>query len=186
MRSWGLVVFVFVFSFCSFSAIADDVAKIGFVDLERAVNEIAEGAKAKMELQKEFDAKQGVLDKKQEELKNLQDDLQKQSAVLSAKAKEQKMAGMQKKMAEVQQLYMTMQQAMVKRQQEVMGPILAKMNTLIASISKEQGYVGVFDKGPKAGAPMVLFSLPHLDLTNEIIRRYNDAYGTKNSSQAKG
>ena len=47
--------------------------KVAVVDLQRALNEVEEGASAKAALKKEFDAKQKQLDQRQTELKGMKD-----------------------------------------------------------------------------------------------------------------
>lgn len=158
---------------------AEDL-KLGFAHLERAINEVDEGVQAKADLKKEFDKKQALLDKKQNEAKALLEDAEKQSAVLSNEAKQKKMMEVQKKGAEVQQLYVNMQQDMMKRQNEVMGGIMQKMNTVLSNIATDGGYTFILNKSESS----VLYGKPALDVTNEVIRRYNETY-SKKSGKAK-
>jgi outer membrane protein len=145
--------------------------KIGVVDLERAINEVDEGAKAKAELKKEFEAKQGILDKKQEEVKKMQESLESQAAVMKPAVKQEKAMELQKKIGEVQQLYVSMQQDMVKRQQDAMGGILQKMSGTFQALGKEGDFTVILNKSETA----VLYVKPSLDLTNEAIRRFNES-----------
>lgn len=154
--------------------------KLGFVDLERAINEVDEGSKAKADLKKEFEQKQAVLDKKQNEVKALSEAAESQSAVMKPEARQAKMIEVQKKAGEVQQLYMTMQQEMMKRQNDTMASIVQKMGTIANTMGTEGDYTAILNKTET----IVLYSKPHLDLTNELIRRYNEAYG-KGSKVAK-
>jgi outer membrane protein len=158
-----------------------DTIKIGVVNLERAINEVDEGAKAKADLKKEFDQKQATLDMKQNEVKAMAEAAEKQSGVMKPEAKQAKMMEVQRKAAEVQQIYMGMQQDMMKRQNEVMGAILQKMNTVASTIGTEGGYTAILNKTETS----VLYAKPSLDLTNELIRRYNEAYGKAGKAPAK-
>lgn len=181
MRASNFIRFgILLVSLSATTALADDM-KIGFANLERAINEVDEGAKAKADLKKEFDQKQALLDKKQSEAKALNDAAENQSAALKPEARQAKMAEVQKKVAEVQQLYMTMQQDMMKRQNEVMGGILQKMNTILQTIGTDGGYTVILNKSETS----LLFGKPSLDLTNELIRRYNEAYGKGTKAPSK-
>jgi len=61
--------------------------KIGFVDLQRALNEIEEGKSAKATLKSDFDAKQKQLDAKKTEFDKLRQDFEKQAVVMAEQAR---------------------------------------------------------------------------------------------------
>ena len=147
--------------------------KIGVVDLQRALNEVEEGATAKKALKKEFDDKQKTLDAKQNELKKLKDELDAQSTMLAPDKKAERVADLQKKLLEVQQLYMQLQQDLSKREGEATQGIFQKMGVILGTMGDEQGFEAIVEK------TAVPFYKPSLDVTNELIRRYNDAYGSK-------
>lgn len=150
---------------------ADD--KIGVVDLQRALNEVDEGATAKKALKKEFDAKQKQLDTRQAELKTLKDELDAQATMMTPEKKQEKVADLQRKLVEVQQLYMQLQQDLSKREAEATQQIFQKMGVILGQLGEEQGYAAIVEK-----SAMPYFK-PSLDVTNELIRRYNNAYGAK-------
>lgn len=147
--------------------------KIAFVDLQRALNEVDEGAAAKAALKKEFDAKQAELDKRQNELKAMKDEIDARGMMMTPEAKQEKMADLQKKLMEVQQLYFQLQQELSQKEAQATSDIFAKMGTLLEAMGKDAGYTIIVEKSA------VLYAKPSLDLTNELIRRYNDAYGKK-------
>ncbi len=147
--------------------------KMAYVDLQRALNEVDEGAKAKAALKKEFDAKQAELDKRQNELKAMKEELDARGMMMTPEAKQEKMGELQKKLMEVQQLYYGLQQELSQKEAQATSGIFAKMGTLLEAMGKEAGYSMIVEKSA------VLYAKPSLDLTNELIRRYNDAYGTK-------
>lgn len=170
MRLSVLVAFV-ASLFLSTGALAED--KVGVVDLQRALNEVEEGATAKAALKKEFDEKQRQLDSRQNELKKLKDELDAQSTMMTSEKKQEKVADLQKKLLEVQQLYYSLQQDLSKREGEVTGQIFQKMGVILASMGAEQGYSAILEKSA------VPYFKPALDVTNELIRRYNASYGKK-------
>jgi len=170
MRVSVLVAFV-ASLFLSTGALAED--KVGVVDLQRALNEVEEGATAKAALKKEFDEKQKQLDSRQNELKKLKDELDAQSTMMTNEKKQEKVADLQKKLLEVQQLYYSLQQDLSKREGEVTGQIFQKMGVILASMGTEQGYSAILEKSA------VPYFKPALDVTNELIRRYNASYGKK-------
>ena len=159
-------------SFTAPAALAAD-DKLGVVDLQRALNEVEEGASAKKNLKKEFDEKQKTLDNKQNELKHLKDELDAQVTMMTPEKKAERVADLQKKLLEVQQLYMSLQQDLSKREGEATAAIFQKMGVILGQMGEEQGYFAIVEK------TAVPYFRPSLDVTNELIRRYNDAYGTK-------
>jgi outer membrane protein len=155
------------------SVAAAQEAKLGYVDLQRALNEVEEGAAAKKALKKEFDDKQKQLDAKQNELKALKDELDQRGSMMKPEVKQEKMADLQKKLLETQQTYVQLQQDLSKREQDATGEIFKKMGVILNTMGEEQGYTLIVEKSA------VLYAKSALDLTNELIRRYNDAYGSK-------
>ncbi|MBI1946669.1 MAG: OmpH family outer membrane protein [Deltaproteobacteria bacterium] len=153
-------------------ALAEDV-KLGFVDLQRALNEVDEGASAKKALKKEFDEKQKTLDAKQNELKALKDELDSRGTMMKPEVKQEKLNDLQKRLLETQQLYFQLQQELSKREGEATAEIFKKMGVILQTMGEEQGFSMIVEKSA------VVYAKPSLDVTNELIRRYNDAYGKK-------
>jgi outer membrane protein len=146
---------------------AEDV-KIGIVDLRRALAETDEGKKARATLKRDFDKKQKELDEQQEELKKAIEDLNKKRTLLPAETVRQKETELQERVGKVQQTYMRHQQDLASKEEEATAPIVERLQRIIGKIAAASEYTMVLDKS--AG---VVFAKPHLDLTNEVIRRFN-------------
>jgi outer membrane protein len=138
---------------------AEDV-KIGFVDLRRALAETDDGKKARATLKRDFDKKQKELDEQQEELKKAVEDLNKKKTLLPAETVRQKEAELQERFGKVQQTYMRHQQDLAGKEEEATAPIVERLQRIIGKIAAAENFTMVFAK-------------PHLDLTNEVIRRFN-------------
>jgi outer membrane protein len=151
---------------------AEDM-KIGVVDLQRALNEVEEGAVAKAALKKEFDLKQKQLDDKQNELKSLKEELDNRGTLMKDDVKQAKVGELQRKLAETQQLYMGLQQDLSKREGEMTQGIFQKMGVVVQSMAADGNYTLILER------TAVPYFKPALDVTNELIRRYNDAYKSK-------
>jgi outer membrane protein len=147
--------------------------KLGFVDLQRALMETEDGRKARSDLKKVFDQKQKELDEQQTAVKKAVEDLEKRRTLLGAEVVKQKEAELQAQMQKVQQTYMRHQQDLGAKEQEATGKIFERMQRIIAKISVSENFAMVFDR-TQAG---LVFAKPHLDLTNEVIRRYNAGEG---------
>ncbi len=146
--------------------------RIGFVDLRRAVSEIDEGKAAMASLKKDFEEKQKQLDAKQTELEALRVEFEKQQAVLSDQVKQTKAAELDKRMGELRELYMQLQRDLSSREQEGMKGLLDRMGGLVREIAEAEGFQMVLEKSD-AG---VVWAQPALDVTNELVRKYNTRY----------
>jgi outer membrane protein len=144
-------------------------SKVGYVDLQRALNEVADGRAAKAKLKKEFDVRQKELDDKQEELKKLQADLQAKADVMTEDARRKAQAEMDQKLMAVSRLYATLQKELQQKEHDATKGIFSRMSAIIKGIAEAEGVSMVFEKTDSG----LLFAQPSLDLTNELIRRYN-------------
>jgi outer membrane protein len=148
-------------------ALAEDL-KLGYVDLRRALYETEDGRKARASLKKVFDQKQKELDEQQEDVKKAIEDLNKKRTLLPADTVRQKEGELQERVAKVQQTYLRHQQDLASKEEEATQPIVERLQRIIGKIAAAENFTMIFDKNQG-----VVFAKPHLDLTNEVIRRYN-------------
>jgi len=146
---------------------AEDV-KIGIVDLRRALAETDEGKKARATLKRDFDKKQKELDEQQEEVKKALEDLNKKRTLLPADTVRQKEGELQERIGKVQQTYMRHQQDLASKEEAATAPIVERLQRIIGNIAAAENFTVVLDKS--AG---VVYAKTHLDMTNEVIRRFN-------------
>ena len=117
----------------------------------------------------EYVFRQKELDDKQEELKRLQTDLQARGDAMSEDAKRKAQQDLDQKLVETSRLYATLQKELSQKERDATKGILTKMSSIIHSIAEAEGVTMVFEKTDSA----LLYAQPSLDLTNELIRRYN-------------
>ena len=173
MRLPLFVAFLFVV-FTSASVAAESI-KIGYVDLQRAVMEVDEGAEANRKLKADFDKKQKILDQKKNEIQALQQELESQGLMMKPEVKQQKAAELQQKMMEAQQVYVGLQTELSNKQVKAHGGILQKMQMILEAMGREYKLALIIEKTEGS----VLYAKSDMDYTNELIRRYNSAYGKK-------
>jgi outer membrane protein len=170
-RPSRLALFV-VLMLASSSVLAEEV-KLGYVDMQRAISETDDGKKAKANLKKVFDQKQKEINEQQDDLKKDAEDFEKKRTLLSPDKVQQKEAELQARAQKVQETYLRHQQDLQAKEQEAMGKIVDRMNKIIGKIALAENFTMIMDK--TAGG--LIFAKPHLDLTNELIRRYNSGEG---------
>ena len=143
--------------------------KLGFVDMQRAMQEIGDGKKAYKKLKRIYNRYQKQIKKKETAIKKFQQQLKDTGMMLTDEAKRQKAGEMQKMVAEFQQIYVEKQRDLQTREGKIMAPILKKLAKVVGVIGQGTDYTMIFEKADSR----LLWAQPALDLTNEVIRRYN-------------
>ncbi len=142
-------------------------AKIGYVDMQKAIQSTAAGKKAKTELEGEFNKKKKELEKKEADLKKMSEDLERKKSVLSEEILTKKQAEFQEEMLKYRDVVGKSQIEIQKKERDLTAPILEKMKKIIAKVAKEKGYSMVLENNQ-----MVLFANSDADLTDEVIKTY--------------
>lgn len=144
--------------------------KLGYVDVQRAVQEVEDGKNARTRLKAELDDRRGQLDRKKVELEKMKSEFDKQAAVLSEDAKKKKMEELQKAFMEAQGAAQQMQEELSGKEQEAMSQISARMIRIVGDVAEKDGFSFVMDKA------VLLYAPPAQDLTNEVVRKYNEKF----------
>jgi len=149
------------------AAIAKADTKIGFVDMQKAIQATAAGKKAKTELEGDFNKKKKDLEKKEADLKKMGEDLEKKKSVMSEEALGKKQAEFQEEMMKYRDVVGKSQVEIQKKERELTAPILEKMKKTIAKLAKDKGYSLILEN-----SQMVLFSTAESDLTDEVVKSF--------------
>jgi outer membrane protein len=88
-------------------------------------------------------------------------------------AKAAKAAEIERKKVEVQQFFMGLQQDLSNREREITRGIFDKLVGVSREIAEAEGFTMVVDKNTVVYAP------PALEITNEVVRKYNVRYPLK-------
>jgi outer membrane protein len=143
--------------------------KFGYVDFQRALNEVEEGKKVKSLLKTEFDEKQKKLDAVQEELQAMKTDLDKQRLILSQEALKEKEEIFRKKFMELQQKLASFKDELQMKEAKVTQDILVVIEDIVKNIGRKEGYTMILEKSQN----VVLYSLSDSDMTERVIKEYN-------------
>jgi outer membrane protein len=158
--------------FAAQNASAKDDLLIGYVEISRALVEVNEGKRAKDQLKAQFEKKQKELSDREAKLKKLKDDIDKESIVKVDEATQKKKDEFQAQLVELQQIFMKEQKELQEAELKLTSGITDKMRKIIAEIGEQGGYTLILE----SSGTRMLFAKPHLDLTNEVIRKYNAKY----------
>ncbi|MCK6569820.1 OmpH family outer membrane protein [Myxococcota bacterium] len=153
--------------------VAQAEVKLAFVDMQRALLEVDEGKKAKSTLEKMKSDKQRQLDGEQEALKKAKADFDTQKAMMKEDIRRQREEELAEKLGRLQMLYATLQKELAGKEAELTKDIFKRMAKILEKMGREQKWTMIFEKTESS----VLWAEQSLDLTNELIRRYNAGEG---------
>lgn len=139
--------------------------KIGYVDLQRALNMSTVGQKARDEISGKFEGYQSELASRQEELKKLKEDLEKQSILLSEDARAQKERDFQRKLKDFQRYAKDVEEELQQKDAFHTRQILEELQKIIGDIGKKEGYTVILERTESS----VLYGDSDVDLTDKVI-----------------
>jgi len=143
--------------------------RIAIVDIQKVLASVDDAKSAKQKLKGALDAKQKVLNAKQEELKKLKDEYESQRLLMTAERRTSMEQQLQQGLIELQSFMMENQKDLAQAEAKATNEILQKVQAIVNQMAEKAGWQLVLvDSGDD-----VLFAAPELDITNEVIRRYN-------------
>lgn len=149
-------------------AIAGDL-KIGYANLQRALNESESGKRAKVTLKAEAEKYKKELTAKEDKLKKLKAEIDKKIAVWNKDTKEKKVRGFQEGLKDLQQVSMKYDNELKKKKGQTEAGIINDLREIVKAIAKKKGYTFVFESS--AGA--ILHAPENVNITDELIKQYN-------------
>jgi outer membrane protein len=149
-------------------ALAEET-KIGTVDMQKALQSVEAGKKAKASLEKEFNAKKKEVQGEEQAIRKAGEELEKQSLVMNEEAKNKKRGELQQRIIKLQQSTQQSQAELQEKERNLTKPIIEKLRAIIADMAKTKGYMMVLEKNENT----VLFSQEKDDLTGPVIEAFN-------------
>ena len=143
--------------------------KIGYVDLQRALNESDAGKRAKERFKVQVDKLQADLKKQKDQLDALKEQLDKKSSVMKEDDARNLQKDYEKKLRDFERTYKDSQGELQQKDQELTVELLKELQGVIEQFGKEGGYSIILEQSSSS----VLYGSPDLDLTEQIIARYN-------------
>jgi len=149
--------------------------KLGYVDMEKAVNESKAGKEARDKFLKYMKKKRAESEKKKKELTSMKQILEKQGALLAEDVRVEKEREYQKKVREYQLYLKNLRDDARTKEMEMSKKIIREIQKVIFSYAKKSGYAMIFEKS-RSG---LLYAPDSLDLTDTIIKIYDQEYSKK-------
>lgn len=149
------------------TALAEKV-RVGVVDVQKALQTVADGKKARGKLENTFNKKNKEVQAEEKKIREELEAFQKKAMVMSDKVKAKKQAELQQKYMKLQEKKSRYQAELQKTEAELTKPIIDNIRETIKRLAKEKGYTVVLEKN----ANNVLYSLEKDDLTQLVIKQY--------------
>lgn len=161
------VVSLFALMLLATPALAEN--KIGYVDLQKALNQSKAGVAAKQEISEQVKKYEAEFKTKQDDLLKLKDELEKQAVLLSDSAKAQKERDYQQNVKELQRFQKDVKDELQQRDSAATKRILNELFDIMQEIGKDGGYTLILEKSQGS----VIYADSSIDLTEELIKAYD-------------
>lgn len=165
MRNFYLFALVLTFAVTLSASAAD----IGYVDMQRVLEESTIGKKVHDELQKQFEPTAEALGKEEQEIRQLQETLARDAPLMSKDQVAKKEEEFKKRVEEYQKKGGAAQQQLLKVQQEKGREIIGPARKAVQAVGKKKKLSMVVERGT-AG---VMYLDPGLDITDSVIKEMN-------------
>jgi len=157
-------------------AAVPSVKKMAMVDMQRVLNETTAGKAARKKLESEGKAKAAKFDKKRAELEAAFAKFQKMAPAAQAREQEK----LQRDQLELQNFYTTMQQGLMEDEAKMTERIYKNSSAIVKDLAAELGLDLVLVRDPMT----VIFSKEGLDISSEVIKRYNSKHSKRSSKKS--
>ena len=151
------------------TAAQDEGIKIGVVDIEQAISSTEEGKQAREEFARKQREAEAKVQPMIERYKALEEEIKAKKFVLSDEALFQKQLDLAEMRNEIESRMKEIQGQLQVDQKRLEGPLITKLSEIIEEVGKSQGYTLIM----RRNAPGVLYAREALDVTDLIIKHYN-------------
>ena len=151
--------------------------KVGVINIRQAIVTTAEGKMASAELQSKFASRQNEIEGLNKEINDLQQQLTSGAGKLSPENEARIRQDGQRKAQRLERKNTEYQEDLTAEQSDIIDRIGRKMMDVLDRYSRENGFVVVLDAG--AQNTPILFASTQIDVTQDIVRLYDQAYPVK-------
>lgn len=146
-------------------------SKVGVINIQEAIASTQDGKKAMADLQKKYQPKQQELQRLQQDIQAINEQLQRQSATLSDDEQRRLNRELEDKQKLLKRSTEDLNADAGADRDEAIRRIGQKMVRIIGDYAQESGYTLVVD----AAQIPVYYAAKNIDLTEEIVKRYDAA-----------
>jgi outer membrane protein len=169
MRKTGIVLFAGMLVTAMLALAPSNVeAKVGFINLQRLVNESKMGQSARSEFQKMRQEKERVVAAKLQEVNELRDLINQAGDQMSPQDKRNKLLALQKANKEYQRLVSDVKEDILREDRQLVSIILQKADGVLKKVAQRLNYTIILKD-----ANVIGYLDPSVDITDEVIKELN-------------
>jgi outer membrane protein len=157
--------------------------KVGVIDVQVAITSTAEGKQAAAELQSQFAPRQTELTNMQKQMEDIQTRMRTGQTTLSDDEKARLAREGDQLQRSYQRKSQDAQDDFNEAQREIVDRIGRKMIDVLGKYSRDNSYLVVLDRSGQSSP--VIFAANSVDVTQEIIRLYDQSYPVKNGATSR-
>ena len=154
--------------------------KIGVLNVRQAIVTTAEGKQASAELQSQFAPRQNEMETLNKQINDIRQQLAANQTTWSDEQKTKAQNQGQRLAAQLDRKNTELQTDVNDAQSEVVDRIGRKMMEVLDRYSRENGFVAVFDSSAQSSP--IIYASNNIDITQDIIRLYDQQYPLKGGS----
>jgi len=143
-----------------------EAASLGYVDMQKVLEQSTLGKKVQEELRKEFEPRAQELGKTEAEIRQLQETLARDSALMSADQVKKKEAEIKQRIEAYQKAGGALQQEVAKVQQQKGREVMAPAQKAVDAVAKQNKLSMVVERSLTG----ILYLYPGLDITDDVIK----------------
>lgn len=177
LAAWGLLGTLAAWAQAPAAAGSAVSGKVGVISIRQAIIGTAEGKLASAELQSQFASRQNEIENLNKQINDLQQRLQAGAGKLSPDEEARLRQQGQRLAQRLDRMNTEYQEDVNAAQADVIDRIGRKMVDVLDRYSRENGYVVVLDSS--AQNTPILFASTQIDVTQDIVRLYDQAYPVK-------
>lgn len=149
--------------------------KIGFVDLQRALNESERGKTARDEFRGQVDKLQSSLKRQKDDLEGLKEQLEKKAAVMKDEERANLEEDYRKKLRDFERSYKDTQADLQRKDAELTNDILKDLQEIIREYGESEGYTVILETSGGG----FLYGVKSADITETVLEQYNQKFPRK-------
>ena len=169
MRNKGaLTIVCCIFLSLAFYTAAYAAEKVGYINLQRLVNESKMGKEAKEDIRKLRKEKEDVLNFKLREINKLKQDINKKGDSMTLREKRANIEALKRAYRDYQRLVADAKEDIILGDRELVAIILEKADGILKKVAKEKNYTIIL-KDPNA----IGYLDPKVDITDDVLKELN-------------
>ena len=148
--------------------------KVGYVDLQAALNTSSAGKKAKDSFKAEVGRMEQKLEKRRKKVEKLKEELEKKALLLRDNERVALQRDYRQELRDFERLYKDAQEELKIRDRELTARILVELRQVVNDLGEKGSYSVILE----GNNTVVLYGSKSIDLTESVIKAYNKK-GTK-------